>query len=40
MLHAILGVYSAADNESLAYVKPESGKVIFAIKIDCSTSLE
>lgn len=39
-LHAILGVYSIDDDESLAYVKSERDKAVFAIKIDCSTSLE
>jgi hypothetical protein len=40
MLHATREIYSVDDDESLPYVKPESGTVVFAIKIDCSISLE
>ena len=40
MLYVTRGVYSVDDDESLPYVKPESGKVVFAIKIDCSISFE
>lgn len=40
MVHATRGVYSVDDDESLPYGTPASGKVVFAIKIDCSISLE